>query len=191
MARLPYPDPKDLSPENRDLLAGLPPLNVFRMMSGAGASFAPFMQFISAYLNEGVLDPELRELVILRVGHLCESSYEVHQHERVSRTLGISEDRIQAVKGKLPNDLFSDAENAALLFTDEQVAQVKVSDTTFNATHAHLTDPQIVELTIIVGTYLMVCRFLETLEIELEEADIDGSGLEEIKASVKSLNGSE
>jgi alkylhydroperoxidase family enzyme len=161
------------------------------MMSGAGASFAPFMQFISAYLNEGALDPELRELVILRVGHLCGSAYEVHQHERVSRTLGMSVPRIQAVKGNLPSDLFSDAENAALLFSDEQVAQVKVSDTTFAATHTHLTDPQIVELTLIVGTYLMVCRFLETLEIELEETDIDGSGLEEIEASVKNLNGSE
>ncbi|MAN60542.1 MAG: carboxymuconolactone decarboxylase [Parvibaculum sp.] len=191
MARLPYPDLKDLSPENRDLMASLPPLNVFRMMSGAGASFAPFMQFISAYLNEGALDPELRELVILRVGHLCGSAYEVHQHERVSRTLGMSVPRIQAVKGNLPSDLFSDAENAALLFSDEQVAQVKVSDTTFAATHTHLTDPQIVELTLIVGTYLMVCRFLETLEIELEETDIDGSGLEEIEASVKNLNGSE
>lgn len=191
MARLPYPDLKDLSPENRDLMASLPPLNVFRMMSGAGASFAPFMQFISAYLNEGALDPELRELVILRVGHLCGSAYEVHQHERVSRTLGMSVPRIQAVKGNLPSDLFSDAENAALLFADEQVAQVKVSDTTFAATHTHLTDPQIVELTLIVGTYLMVCRFLETLEIELEETDIDGSGLEEIEASVKNLNGSE
>lgn len=191
MARLPYPDLKDLPPENRELMASLPPLNVFRMMSGAGASFAPFMQFISAYLNEGVLDPELRELVILRVGHLCGSAYEVHQHERVSRTLGMSEARIQSVKDKLPNDLLSDAENAALLFTDEQVAQVKVSDTTFTATHKHLTDPQVVELTIIVGTYLMVCRFLETLEIELEETDIDGSGLEEIEASVKSLNGGE
>ncbi len=189
MARLPYPNPEDLLPENRELMAGLPPLNVFRMMSGAGASFAPFMQFISAYLNEGVLDPELRELVILRVGHLCGSAYEVHQHERVSRTLGMSEARIQTVKGPLPNGLFSDAENAALAFTDEQVAKVKVSDATFDATKAHLSDPQMVELTIIVGTYLMVCRFLETLEIELEENDIDGSGLEEIEASVKTLNG--
>ncbi len=188
MARLPYPDLKDLSPENRELMASLPPLNVFRMISGAGASFAPFMQFISAYLNEGVLDPELRELVILRVGHLCGSAYEVHQHERVSRTIGISEDRIQAVKGTLPNELFTKAENAALLFADEQVAQIKVSDATFKAAHAHLTDAQVVELTIIVGTYLMVCRFLETLEIELEETDIDGSGLEEIEESVKSLN---
>ncbi len=188
MARLPYPELNDLSPENRDLMASLPPLNVFRMMSGAGASFGPFMQFISAYLNEGVLDPELRELVILRVGHLCGSHYEVHQHERVSRTLGMSEERIQAVKGDLPSSLFNEVENAALYFTDEQVAQVKVSDATFKAVHTHLTDAQIVELTIIVGTYLMVCRFLETLEIELEETDIDGSGLEEIEESVKSLS---
>lgn len=189
MARLSYPDTNDLSPENRDLMASLPPLNVFRMMSGAGASFAPFMQFISAYLNEGVLDPELRELVILRVGHLCGSAYEVHQHERVSRTIGMTEERIQAVKAAIPNKLFSDAENAALLFADEQVDKVRVSDAVFAATKAHLTEKQIIELTIIVGTYLMVCRFLETLEIELEETDIDGSGLEEIEASVKNLNG--
>jgi alkylhydroperoxidase family enzyme len=189
MARLPYPDPQDLSPENRALMASLPPLNVFRMMSGAGASFAPFMQFISAYLNDGVLPQELRELVILRVGHLCGSHYEVHQHERVSRTIGLAEERIQAVKGHIPNDLFSAAENAALLFADEQVAQVKVSDRTFRAAHEHLTDAQTVELTIVVGTYLMVCRFLETLEVELEETDIDGSGLEAIEESVKSLSG--
>jgi alkylhydroperoxidase family enzyme len=189
MARLPYPDLNDLSAENRDLMASLPPLNVFRMMSGAGASFAPFMQFISAYLNDGVLPPELRELVILRVGHLCGSQYEIHQHERVSRTIGVSESRIQAVKGSIPNNVFSKAENAALLFTDEQVAQVKVSDATFRAAHEHLTDAQTVELTIVVGTYLMVCRFLETLEVELEETDIDGSGLEAIEEGVKSLSG--
>jgi len=188
MARLPYPDPNDLSPENRELMASLPPLNVFRMMSGAGASFPPFMQFISAYLNDGVLPVDLRELVILRVGHLCGSAYEVHQHERVSRTIGLTEDRIQAVKGSIPNPVFSDAENAALLFADEQVAQVKVSDTTFHAVHAHLSDAQTIELTIVVGTYLMVCRFLETLEVELEETDIDGSGLEAIEEGVKSLS---
>ena len=87
MARLPYPDPQDLSPENRELMASLPPLNVFRMMSGAGASFAPFMQFISAYLNDGVLPPDVRELVILRVGHLCGSHRsEEHTSELQSRS---------------------------------------------------------------------------------------------------------
>jgi alkylhydroperoxidase family enzyme len=165
----------------------LPPLNIFRMLSGTGASFAPFMQFISAYLNEGVLDPELRELVILRVGHLCGSNYEVHQHERVARTLGVSETSISAVKGTLPSTTFNDTQNTVLHFADEQVANVKVSDNTFAATKTCLSDAQMIELTLIVGTYIMVCRFLETMEVELEETDIDGSGLKEIAHSVQRL----
>ena len=189
MARVSYPRSDDLTPANRELMAQLPPLNVFRMMSGTGASFAPFMSFISAYLNDGILDQELRELVILRVGHLCGSAYEVHQHERVARTLGISEERIQAVKESIASPLFTTAENAALAFSEEQVANVKVSDATFAATQDHLSDPEIVELTLVANTYIMVCRFLETLEVDLEEQDITGSGLEEIERSVKTLAG--
>lgn len=188
MARLPYPDPKDLPPAARELLASLPPLNVFRMMAGAGASFAPFMQFISAYLNEGVLNAELRELVILRVGHLCGSAYEVHQHERVARTIGMSEVRINAVKGSLPSAHLSEKENQILAFVDEQVEQVKVSTATFDATKAYLTDTEMTELVIVIGTYLMVCRFLETLDLELEDEDIKGSGLKEIEQGVARLN---
>jgi len=169
----------------------LPPLNVFRMMSGTGASFAPFMSFISAYLNDGILDQELRELVILRVGHLCGSTYEVHQHERVARTLGITEERIQAVKVNSSSPLFNTKETAALAFADEQVANVKVSDKTFVTTQDHLSDPEIVELTLVINTYIMVCRFLETLEVDLEEQDITGSGLEEIERSVKALAGTD
>jgi len=184
MARISYPDPDTLPAPARALLSSLPPLNVFRMMAGAGASFAPFMQFISAYLNDGVLTPELRELVILRVGHLCQSTYEVHQHERVSRTIGISEERIAAAKATLPSPHLSTLENQVLGFTDEQVAKVKVSDSMFRATKAYLNDAEMTELVIVIGTYLMVCRFLETLEIELENDDIEGSGLEEIEAGV-------
>lgn len=187
MARIPYPDTASLSPTNKTLVEQLPPLNIFRMLSGAGASFAPFMQFISAYLNEGMLDPELRELVILRVGHLCGSDYEMHQHERVARTLGVSEDRICAVKTTLPNPAFDDTQNIVLHFTDEQVANVKVSDNTFAATKACLSDAETIELTLVVCTYIMVCRFLETMEVELEETDIDGSGLKEIAHSVQTL----
>ncbi|MEQ9520747.1 MAG: carboxymuconolactone decarboxylase family protein [Parvibaculum sp.] len=187
MARLPYPEPANLPAAARNLLASLPQLNVFRMMAGAGASFAPFMQFISAYLNEGVLAPELRELVILRVGHLCGSDYEVHQHERVARTIGMSEPRLQSAKGSLPSGHLSEKENQVLAFTDEQVERVKVSSAMFEATKKHLSDAEMTELLIVIGTYLMVCRFLETLEVELEEDDIQGSGLEEIEAGVARL----
>ena len=185
MARLPYPEPASLPEENRRLLEQLPPLNIFRMLAGAGASFAPFMTMVDAYLNAGALDPEVRELVILRVGHLCHAPYEIHQHERVSRTLGISDARIRACGDVLPNPLFSDAENAALQFADDQVRNVKASRTCFEAARAHLTDTQMQELILIVGIYMMVSRYLETMEIELEDAPIAGSGLEDIRQATR------
>lgn len=184
MARLPYPDPKTLPEANAKLLETLPPLNIFRMIAGSGASFVPFMALINAYLNEGTLDAELRELVILRVGHLCGSAYELHQHVRVSRTLGLSEARIAATAGALPSPAFDDAENAALALADDLTAHVKADAKLFANARRHLGDTGVQELVIVIGVYLLVCRYLETLEIELEEKDIEGSGLDEIRKSV-------
>ncbi|HEY4344779.1 MAG TPA: carboxymuconolactone decarboxylase family protein [Parvibaculum sp.] len=184
MARLPYPDPATLPDANRNLLKTLPALNIFRMLAGSGPSFVPFMSLINAYLNEGVLDAHLRELVILRVGHLCGSAYELHQHLRVSRTLGLPENRIEATAGRLPSAEFTGAENAALALADDLVAHVKADKDIFEKARAHLGDSGVQELVIVVGVYLLVCRYLETLEIEIEEKDIEGSGLEEIKRSM-------
>jgi alkylhydroperoxidase family enzyme len=184
MARLPYPDPAALSETNRALLKTLPPLNIFAMLAGSGPSFAPFMALINAYLNNGILDAELRELVILRVGHLCNSAYELHQHKRVSRVLGLSEPRIAATKDALPSPHFSDAENAALALADDLTANVKGRADLVETARAHLGDAGTQELIIIIGVYLLVCRFLETLEIEIEDKDIEGSGLEDIKRSL-------
>lgn len=184
MPRLPYPDPAALPEANAKLLEGLPRLNIFRMLAGSGPSFVPFMSLINAYLNEGILDAELRELVILRVGHICGSAYELHQHIRVSRNLGLSEKRIGAANGKLPSPEFTEAENAALALADDLVARVKADRTLFEKARQHLGDSGVQELVIVVGVYLLVCRYLETLEIEIEDQDIEGSGLEEIKRSM-------
>lgn len=185
MALLPYPDPADLPPANRALLQGLPPLNIFKMLAGSGPSFAPFMALINAYLNDGILDAELRELVILRVGHLCKSPYELHQHTRVSRVLGMSEPRIAAAKGNLPSVWFSPAENTALALADDLTVHVKGDPTLVAAVRTHLGDSGTQELIIVIGVYLLVCRYLETLEIEIEDKDIKGSGLDEIKRSME------
>jgi len=186
MARLPYPDPAKLPQENRELLKGLPPLNIFRMIAGSGASFVPFMSLINAYLNDGILNAELRELVILRVGHLCGSEYELHQHRRVSRTIGLSAERIAATTGTLPSVHFSATENAALALADDLTANVKGQPSLVAEAQKHLGDAGLQELIIIIGVYLLVCRYLETLEIEIEDQDIEGSGLEEIKRSLQS-----
>jgi len=82
MARIPYPDPASLPPADRDFLADLPPLNVWRMLAGSPSMFRPMTAFFSAYLNDGLLTEEMREIVILRTGYLRDSEYEVANHLR-------------------------------------------------------------------------------------------------------------
>ena len=86
MARIPYPDPESLPEADREFLAELPQLNISRMLAGSPSMFRPLTRVFSAYLSDGVLDKITREIVILRVGHLCHSEYEVTNHERVARS---------------------------------------------------------------------------------------------------------
>ena len=68
MARIPYPDPTELSEETTEFLGRLPALNIFRMLAGADGLLPAFSRFGNHLLNRTELDPVLRELAILRVG---------------------------------------------------------------------------------------------------------------------------
>jgi alkylhydroperoxidase family enzyme len=45
----------------------------------------PFIDFNDAVRYKISLSDSLRELIILRVGHLCEAAYKIHHHTRISR----------------------------------------------------------------------------------------------------------
>lgn len=185
MALIPYPDPASLPPANRALLEKLPSINIFRMLAGSGACFPPFMDFLNSYINEGALDPELRELVILRIGHLCGSSYELFQHERVSRMIGMSEERIKAAAGPMPSPLYSEAENAAVALADNLFAQTKADAALVERARQHVGDMGLQQLILVAGFYMLVSRYLETLEIEIEEKPFEVNPLPEISEAAK------
>ncbi len=187
MPRLPLPDLNDLPPENRELLGYLPDLNVFKAMAASGAVFPAFMSMANAFLNDGTLDAQLRELVILRVGNLSGSRYEVHHHERVAKNEGIDAARIEATKSSAEAEVFSDQERAVLRFTDDVVHNVKASDAIYQAVQKYFSDQQLLELTTLIGFYMLVCRMLETFEVALEEGPPPEGDLGMIKRSAHSL----
>ncbi|MFE8116658.1 hypothetical protein RBA63_13810 [Brenneria goodwinii] len=54
-------------------------------------------------------------------------------------------------------------------FTDECVNHVKVTDAVFHALRCYCCEEEIAEITLLIGHYMMTARFLETLEVELDE----------------------
>lgn len=170
MARIPYPDPETLAPETRDQLAKLPPLNLFRMMAGGEGLLRAFVQLGNHLLFKCKLPPVLREIAILRVGALSGAGYEVHQHERIGRGLGMSDALLAAIRSGPDDPAFDDLQRLVMRYTDDVVRNVRAADATFEPLRAHLSLQELQELTVTIGYYMTASRFLENFDIDIEAA---------------------
>ena len=114
------------------------------------------------------LDPQLRELAILRTGIVGESRFEYSQHMKVARTVNIPEAKLAAIKGWTTSGLFSPAERAVMAATDELLARNLVEDATFAELQRHLSDPQILELFYAIGLWRMHGLITRALHLEYD-----------------------
>jgi AhpD family alkylhydroperoxidase len=168
MPRIPYFDMTKAPATITEPLGSRPPLNIYRMLAHATSAAPGFLKLGGALLRESELDPKLRELAILRVGVLSGAGYEVHQHKRIAARVGVSEDKIAGIESGPASDAFTALEKSVLRFTDEVVRNVKASDVLFAELLAQLGNRQMAELVLTVGFYMMVSRFLENFEVEVE-----------------------
>jgi alkylhydroperoxidase family enzyme len=171
LARIPYFDPAQATGRAAKAYGKLPHLNIFRMLGHSGDLLEGFSRFGGHLLNFTSLDPVLREIAIVRVGVLSKASYEIHQHEAISRRIGMSEALIEAIHEGPDAAVFDEAQRLVMRFTDDVVLNVRAGDATFNPTRAALGDKALQELTIIIGFYMLVSRYLETFDVEIEEGE--------------------
>ena len=176
MARIPYPDPATLTPDTQEVLSRLPPLNIFSMLAGGEGLLAAFTRFGNYLLYKSSLDPVLREIAIIRVGALSDAGYEVHQHTAIANGLGMSGELIAAIHAGPQDPAFDEQQRRVMRFTDDVVANVRAGDDTFDPLHEQLSLQQLQELTMTIGYYMAVCRFLETFGVEIEEPDAAEAG---------------
>jgi 4-carboxymuconolactone decarboxylase len=175
MPRIPYPDPQSL-PESMRHIVNANPANVTRILARASEPvFNGFAMLSSAFtVNGSPLSPRLREIAILRVGYISDSSYEVFQHEALARHVGLSAAEIAAVKaGDADPEVLGEDGAAVLSFAEDLVHNIRASDETLAAVRKHLDDIQVTDLILVTGMYMMVCRLLETTGIEIDEDPID------------------
>src|SRR3984893_7240430 len=141
MPRLPYYEVENASGKHAEFLDKLKPhLNIYRMLANSEAGVKCFVRMGNALLFRCELDPVLRELAIVRVGRLSRAAYEVFQHERIAREVGVGEEKIAALRdATIEASAFSDHEKAVLRFTDDVVRNVRASDRTLKAVDAFLS----------------------------------------------------
>ena len=113
------------------------------------------------------LDGRLREIVIIRVGHLNRCSYVVKQHvPLLALPEGLTQAECDALADWRASPFFDARERAALAFADASTRNVEVPDDVFEALRSHFNERQIVELTVLTGTYNMHTRMCQALKID-------------------------
>ena len=118
------------------------------------------------------LDPQLRELGQTRAGYTRQSQFVYSQHCKSCRSVGIAEDKIQAIANWPVSNLFSDLERAVLAYTDAMVLEGgRVSDGVFAVLKEHLSDEEILELTYITALYEMHAVMSRALRLEYDDTD--------------------
>jgi alkylhydroperoxidase family enzyme len=141
-------------------------LNLDRILLHSEPLAKGWNTFLGMLRRGCALDGRLRELAILRIALLTRAPYEHYQHVPEALACGASQIQIDALpEWRQLSALFSATEQAVLAYTDEMTQQVQVSDATYAAVRAALSDSDLVELTATIGAYNMVARFLEAFLI--------------------------
>ena len=116
------------------------------------------------------LDPKLRELGQARAGYARGSQFVFSQHCKAARSVGLSEEQVEAIPAWSASDVFSPLERAVLAYTDDLIlASGRVSDGTFDRLHRSLSDEEILELTYIVCTYDLHATMCRALRLEYDD----------------------
>jgi len=149
------------------------PGNWWTVFAGVPDCFDHTVQGFAFYRSANrELSPQLRELGQLRTGYARGSRFVFSQHCKAARGVGVTEEKIEAIRGWSVADCFSPIERAVLAYTDCLVLEGgRVPDAVFEALRAGLNDTEILELTYITCTYDMHATMSRALRLEYDDVD--------------------
>src|SRR6201987_2580418 len=133
---------------------------------------ACFLDFHDGEEKHTPLTERVRQVVILAVGAVWKSDYELYAHTAAAREAGISEGAIRTLAiGRLPNDL-SDQEKIAQKFARQLSAEHRVDPVLYRAAEHAFGQQGLVDIIYLIGIYHIVCALLNAFEIPVPGSEV-------------------
>lgn len=148
-----------------------PQMHLFTTLGQHRLLFLSFLPYSSMLLYRGKLPKADKELVILRVGHLRGSEYELQQHRRLARSRGLDELTQRRIFGGPDAEGLTGRQRTLLRAVDEFVTGRDLSDATFAALSKELTRQQVIEFCALAGHYDAIAGILAALRVPMDFAN--------------------
>lgn len=147
--------------------------NIFKTLAHHPDLLRRWLVFGNHVLFKSTLPPRERELVILRIGWLCEAEYEWAQHVKIGKDAGLTDVEIERIKAGPNARGWNEPDTLLLRATDELRRDAFIGDTTWKGLIAHFDTKQLMDVVFAVGQYNLVSMALNTLGVQLDDG-LDG-----------------
>jgi 4-carboxymuconolactone decarboxylase len=144
-------------------------LNIFKTLTNHPGLMRRWLVFANHILGKSTLAVRERELVILRIGFLCQAGYEWGQHVLIAREAGMTDEEIRTAQSGPDSPGLSDLDRLLLQATDELHADAHVSDDTWAGLSTHLSTQQLMDLVFTVGQYNLVSMALNSFGVQPDD----------------------
>lgn len=148
-----------------------PRMHLFEVLGQHRLLFLSFLPYSHVLLNWGKLSKKDKELVILRVGHLRGSEYELQQHRRLARSRGLDTALQEKIFAGPDADGLTERQRVLLTAVDEFILNRDLTDPTFAELSRHLNRQQIIEFCALAGHYDTIAAILATLRVPMDFPD--------------------
>ena len=174
MARVPLVEEKE-HPKLSELIAKIKGarggrlINIYRLMLHSPALASAWFDLNQAVRYGTEIDGQCRELAVIRVAILNNVEYVIRAHgPAYALKEGLTPEQVAALSDWQPSDLFDEKQRALLAYTDAVTRDIDVPDAVFADVRKHFSERQTVELTLLIGAYNMLTRFLKALKVDPE-----------------------
>jgi len=163
----------------RKLLEGLKKINK-GIVTNIAATLANYSKLYNRWrvfgnhvLFKSTLPLRDKEILILRIGWLCQAEYEWGQHVIIGKRCGLSDEEIIRIIEGPDVEGWNSFDATLLRAVDELYIDAFISDSTWQSLSEKYNTHQLIDLVFTVGQYNLVSMVLNTLGVQLEEG-IDG-----------------
>jgi len=164
------PLPKEGRTEaQQKMLASRPDYNLYTTLAHHVELYNRWSPLGQYLLNGSKLPPRDREIIMLRMGWLCQSEYEWSQHARIAKAdVKMTDDEIRRIAVGAQALEWSEFERTLLNMVDELRYDTKISDKTWAALRAKYSVEQTIDALYTAAQYQLVSMVLNSLGIQLD-----------------------
>ena len=153
----------------RQMLASRPDFNIYKTLAHHPELYSRWSGLGGFLLNGSSLPARQREMLMLRMGWLCQSEYEWAQHARIATSsAGMTDQEVHRIAEGPEARGWTDFERSLLRMVDELRYETIISDTTWRALRTEYSDLQMMEALFTAAQYQLVSMVLNSLGVQLD-----------------------